>query len=44
MKEKILFLFCYFLKHFNHAVKKVRYIGVQWMPHRAILSSWIPKR
>jgi hypothetical protein len=44
MKEKILFLFCYFLKHFNHAVNKVRYIRVQWMPPRfRISNNSIPK-
>ena len=42
--KKRFYLFCYFRRHFNHAVKKVRYICVQWMPpHRAILNNWIRK-
>jgi PHD/YefM family antitoxin component YafN of YafNO toxin-antitoxin module len=43
-EEKILFLFCYFLLHFNHAVKKVRSVRLEWMPpHFLISSNSIPK-
>jgi len=35
-KEKRFF---YFLVRFHHAVKKVRYVGMQWMPPRFLI--WI---